>query len=216
MHRLSDGKATRLIEPSMGGHISGRGFKNPGWALVSVDINRGGSSGYYYATQLFEVKLDGSGTIRHFGYARTSCTTYDNYPFGSVSPDGKKVAFNSDWLFEKGSGDALAYVSEYAERTTDVDEFEGKSRQMSFELMQNYPNPFNPTTLINYRLKEEGMTKLVVYNVLGQKVKVLINENMRAGSYSTPFNGSSLPSGLYFYKLETKNQIRVKKMMLIK
>ena len=217
MARLSDGKYTRLLQPNIGGHVCGRGCNNPGWALVSTDINIGGTTGYYYATQLFEIKLDGSGTIRHFGYARSSCTTYDNYPMGSVSPDGKKVIFNSDWKFgESTGGDAVAFISEYVARPTGVDESERSNRQMTFELEQNYPNPFNPTTTINYTLRTEGMTKLAVYNILGQEVKVLINENMKAGSYSTPFDGSNLSSGMYFYKLQSNNQVEVKKMLLLK
>ncbi len=212
MSRLSDGKYTRLLEPNIGGHISGRGFNNPGWALVSTDIN----SKFKYATQLFEIKLDGSGTIRHFGYARSSCTTYSNYPMGSVRQDGKKVIFNSDWDIFGSGGNALAYISEFVTRPTDVNESESNNVQMDFLLEQNYPNPFNPTTIIDFKLKVEGMTKLVVYNILGQEVKVLLNENMRAGLYSVPFNGSNLPSGIYFYKLESNNQMQVKKMLLIK
>ncbi len=212
MSRLSDGKYTRLLQPNIGGHICGRGFNNHGWALVSTDINKE----FHYDTQLFEIKLDGSGIIRHFGYARSSCTTYDNYPMGSVSPDGKKVIFNSDWKYGTGSGNAVAYISDYRE-ITDVDEMGGNySRKMEFELSQNYPNPFNPTTVINFTLRKEGMTKLVIYNSLGQEVKILLNENMQAGLYSVPFSGSSLSSGVYFYKLESNNQMQVKKMLLIK
>ncbi len=216
MSRLSDGKFTRLLEPNIGGHISGRGFRNPGWALVSTDINHGGITNYYYATQLFEVKLDGSGTIRHFGYARSSCIY--NYPMGTVSPDGKKVLFNSDWKFGTGSGgNSVAYISEYKARPTDVQELSNnKYLEINFRLSQNYPNPFNPTTMINYSLPTDGMTKLSIYNILGQEVKVLINEHMRAGSYTTPFDGSSLSSGVYFYKLQSKNQVQVKKMLLLK
>ncbi len=211
MHRLSDGVSTRLISPSLGGHISGRGFNNPGWALVSNDINPGS-----YNTEIFEVKLDGSGIIRHFGHARSSCTTYANYPMGSVSPDGKKVIFNSDWDIYGSGGNAVAYISEYRE-VTDIDEEGLNSKgEMEFKLSQNYPNPFNPTTTINFKLRVEGMTKLVVYNILGQEVKVLLNENMRAGLYSVPFNGSSLTSGVYFYKLQSNNQVKVKKMLLLK
>ena len=86
----------------------------------------------------------------------------------------------------------------------------------SFSLLQNYPNPFNPTTVINFTLGAEGMTKLVVYNSLGQQVKVLLNENMKVGSYSVPFNASNLTSGVYFYKLQSNNQVEVKKMLLLK
>ena len=84
------------------------------------------------------------------------------------------------------------------------------------ELYQNYPNPFNPTTIINFRLRTEGMTKLVVYNILGQQVKVLLNENMQAGSYSVPFVASNLTSGVYYYKLQSNNKMEIKKMLLIK
>jgi hypothetical protein len=212
MYRLSDGAATRLIDPSLGGHISGRGFRNPGWALVSLDINPGS-----YATELFEVKLDGSGIIRHFGHSRSSCTTYDNYPMGSVSPDGKKVIFNSDWLYGTGNGgDAVAFISEYREITDVEDADRDCMKNMEFELSQNYPNPFNPKTTIKFNLKIGGLTKLTVYNILGQQVNVLINENLRAGLYTVPFDGSHLSSGTYFYKLESNNHIEIKKMLLIK
>ena len=87
---------------------------------------------------------------------------------------------------------------------------------VKFELSQNYPNPFNPTTVINYSLNKDGMTKLVVYNILGQEVKVLLNENMRAGLHSVPFDASNLTSGVYFYKLQSNNKMEIKKMLLIK
>ncbi len=211
MARLSDGKYTRLLAPDFSGHISGRGFGNPGWALVSTDID-------FNHTQLFEIKLDESGIIRHFGYARSSCTTYDNYPMGSVSPDGKKVIFNSDWKYGTGSGgNAVAFISEYKEGITGIEESGDLDiSKRSFTLLQNYPNPFNPTTIIDFSLQAEGMTKLVVYNVLGQEIKVLLNENLSAGAYSVPFNGSNLSSGIYFYRLKSNNMIQSKKMLLIK
>jgi hypothetical protein len=85
-----------------------------------------------------------------------------------------------------------------------------------YVLEQNYPNPFNPTTVINYSLPKSGMVRLSVFNILGQEVKVLVNREMGTGSYSTEFNGSNLSSGIYFYKLESNNQIQVKKMLLLK
>ncbi len=212
MSRLSDGKFTRLLETDgFGGHISGRGLHNPGWALVSTGIYPGASN-----TEFFEVKLDGSGIIRHFGHARSTCTTYANYPMGCVSPDGKKVIFNSDWDYGGSGGDALAYISEYRE-ITDINENGLSSKEkMEFKLSQNYPNPFNPKTTINFTLRKESMTKLIVYNVLGQEVKVLINEKMRAGLYSVPFYAGNLSSGVYFYKLQSNNKTEIKKMLLLK
>jgi hypothetical protein len=85
-----------------------------------------------------------------------------------------------------------------------------------FNLKQNYPNPFNPSTRINYSVKETGLVKLSVYNLLGEVVSVLVNQNQEAGSYDVKFDASNIQSGVYFYKLESGNQVETKKMMLIK
>jgi len=87
---------------------------------------------------------------------------------------------------------------------------------VKFELKQNFPNPFNPTTNINYSLDKAGMVTLSIYNVLGQKVAVLINNDQVAGNHSFTFNALDLPSGTYFYRLEANNQTFVKKMLLLK
>lgn len=86
----------------------------------------------------------------------------------------------------------------------------------SFELDQNYPNPFNPLTSIRFNLPMDSNVKLTVFNVLGQEVAELINENITAGYHSVNFDGSSLNSGIYFYQLETNNFTQIRKMMLVK
>ena len=86
----------------------------------------------------------------------------------------------------------------------------------SFELFQNYPNPFNPTTNIKFKLEKSGLVTLNVYNVLGQKVVNLVNEELNFGTHQVSFDASSLSSGVYFYKLESGKQTNVKKMMLLK
>lgn len=83
-------------------------------------------------------------------------------------------------------------------------------------LCQNYPNPFNPTTTINYQLPVNSFVELTIYDVLGNVVGTLVNEKQKAGSYSVDFNATSLPSGIYFYKLVTDNFSETKKMVLIK
>ncbi|MFZ1289822.1 MAG: T9SS type A sorting domain-containing protein [Melioribacteraceae bacterium] len=85
-----------------------------------------------------------------------------------------------------------------------------------FSLFQNYPNPFNPTTKIRYFIPKDGEVEINIYNVLGQKVKELVNENMKAGKYETTFNGSNLSSGVYIYRIEAANFVQSKKMMLLK
>ena len=75
---------------------------------------------------------------------------------------------------------------------------------------------FNPNTIISYSLPSSSNIKLVVYNTLGQTVKVLDSGFKQAGNYSVNFNASALPSGIYFYKLEAGQFSQIKKMMLIK
>jgi Secretion system C-terminal sorting domain len=86
----------------------------------------------------------------------------------------------------------------------------------NFILYQNYPNPFNPATTINYSLVKEGFVKLTVYNAIGSKVAMLVNEYKHAGNYSVQFNGSNLASGIYLYRLESGNYSSAKKIILMK
>jgi len=83
-------------------------------------------------------------------------------------------------------------------------------------LNQNYPNPFNPVTNINFTIPESGKTILKVYNILGQEVAKLLNRNLPAGKYEVQFDATQLASGEYFYSLESKNELIVRKMIIIK
>jgi hypothetical protein len=85
-----------------------------------------------------------------------------------------------------------------------------------YYLSQNYPNPFNPLTKITYSIKEAGLVKLRVYDILGSEVATLVNEEKLAGSYEVNFDGSKLSSGVYFYQLKADNFINSKKMLLLK
>lgn len=89
-------------------------------------------------------------------------------------------------------------------------------RPNSFELKQNYPNPFNPSTVISYTVPFNANVELGVYNVIGQKVAVLVNCQQNVGNYNVKFDASGLPSGIYIYKLKAGNTNISKKMILIK
>jgi len=86
----------------------------------------------------------------------------------------------------------------------------------NFSLSQNYPNPFNPTTKINFALPKSGLVSLKVYDMLGKEVATLVNEVKSAGTYAVDFNGASLSSGMYFYKISVNGFSDVKKMLMIK
>ena len=85
-----------------------------------------------------------------------------------------------------------------------------------YALDQNYPNPFNPTTTIRFALPKSGYTRLRVYNILGQLVATLVDENMKAGYYTIRVDARRWSSGLYFYTIHSGKYTQVKKMLFIK
>jgi len=85
-----------------------------------------------------------------------------------------------------------------------------------YELKQNYPNPFNPTTKIVYNIPNDGLVTLTVYDILGNEVENLVNENQKAGSYEINFDGSKLASGVYICKFNAGNYSNSVKMLLLK
>jgi hypothetical protein len=91
----------------------------------------------------------------------------------------------------------------------------------SYTLAQNYPNPFNPSTTIKYDMKAKGIVTLKVYNVAGQLVRTLANSVKDAGSYTVTWDGKNdrggaVASGIYFYKMETKDFSQTKKMVMLR
>jgi hypothetical protein len=85
-----------------------------------------------------------------------------------------------------------------------------------YRLYANYPNPFNPTTTISFDLKESGFVRLRIFDVTGRQVAELVNSSLNAGHYREVFDAKNLPSGLYFYRLETPRFWDMKKMILLK
>jgi len=85
-----------------------------------------------------------------------------------------------------------------------------------FSLEQNYPNPFNPITTIGYVLQEKSNAKLTLLNALGEEIAVIVNEEQDKGYHKVEFNGSNLPSGVYFYRIQAGNFIETKKLILLR
>lgn len=98
--------------------------------------------------------------------------------------------------------------------TTIVDDFEKSLNE--FLLYQNYPNPFNITTKIAYKIPEGGNVKLMIYDVLGNEVAELVNENKDEGNYTINFDASNIPSGVYIYTFRVNDFTASKKMTVLK
>jgi len=85
-----------------------------------------------------------------------------------------------------------------------------------YSLSNNYPNPFNPATTIKYQIPEISFVVLKVYDVLGNEITTLVNEEKSIGSYKVEFDATGLPSGTYFYRIQAGNFVETKKMVLMK
>ena len=85
-----------------------------------------------------------------------------------------------------------------------------------FNLYQNYPNPFNPSTKIYYTIRNTQFVTIKVYDVLGKEIATLVNEEKSAGNHEVNFNAAQITSGVYLYRLQAKNYVETKKMIVIK
>jgi hypothetical protein len=134
------------------------------------------------------------------------------YSFADVSPKEGKYQYRLKQIDFNGSFEYSNVVEVIVQEPNE------------FSLSQNYPNPFNPSTKIKYQIphitfrqaQSHILVTLKVYDVLGNEIETLINEEKPTGSYEVNFSASELPSGVYFYQLRTGNYIDTKKMVLIK
>ena len=99
---------------------------------------------------------------------------------------------------------------------SDVEENENQAVTSSFLLEQNYPNPFNPNTKIKYSIQQSSDVIIKIFDILGNEITTLVNEEKPSGSYEVEFNATSLPSGIYFYQLLAGSFVETKKMILMK
>ena len=90
------------------------------------------------------------------------------------------------------------------------------SMPLTYELSQNYPNPFNPVTTISYAIPNAGKVEITIYDIRGRIVKTLLSTYKEPGRYTVKFDGKSLSSGLYIYRLEGGDFITQRKMILVK
>ncbi len=203
---------------------------------VDKDLFIGESAGF--PGRVFNGKIN---EIRVWNIARTQQEIQSTMNTGLspeyyLTPDSGLVGY---WKLDEGSGQTAADLSYYANNATlgtsaNPDSSdpawveanililnvngENKNSQvpMHYNLSQNYPNPFNPSTEIRFQIANSGLVTLKIYDVLGREVKTLVNEYKPAGIYNIKFDASNFPSGVYFYKLTSKNFSTVKKMILLK
>jgi hypothetical protein len=134
---------------------------------------------------------------------------------GEYSLSDVRVDVGSRYFYKLESVSTSGFLRQYNSISVTVQVPE------KFELHQNYPNPFNPVTMIKYEIPKPGKVVVRVYNVLGQEVKTLVNEDKPAGFHSIRWNGTNnsgirVSSGMYIYRIIYGNNVISKKMVLLK
>lgn len=131
-------------------------------------------------------------------------TEVHNYSFVDESPQSGKYQY----ILKQIDFDGMFTYSNIIEVTVDA--------PTKFSLEQNYPDPFNPSTTFRYSIPNESKVVIKVYDILGNEMETLVNEEKPAGTYEVEFDGTGLPSGIYFYQLKTGKFLETKKMVLLK
>lgn len=162
------------------------------------------------SAQNAQVKVDGATVLSTFTLDSKADSTGTNALSDAFSMTG-----GSHTVQLAGSQVNVDFVQLIKETISSVRSDRNKLPQ-GFALEQNYPNPFNPATAINFSVGKLSHVELTVYNVLGQKVAMLINQRMQPGSYRVTWNAANIPSGLYFYTMKVDNLKVTRKMMVIK
>lgn len=150
--------------------------------------------------------VDGEGRFSSIGYVPGKGTTL--FPSYYIYTDQAVATGNYEYRLRQVDYDGTTSYSDVVSVNVD--------QPITYDLTQNYPNPFNPSTMIKYSLAQNGMVKLAIYNVLGERVATLVNEVQKAGRYEVKFDAAQFSSGIYFYRLESGDFTAVKKMILMK
>ena len=199
--------------------LSGRTLQNSADLGFYNDIN--GNTGNFGVQSFMEdfVQWGGSGQGRE-----SVAVSKGIWPAGDFVPtpaDGHSLEYDgdgnasSDWFDQ----DNPTIGSENGVLTSVESDLAGVPD--GFNLAQNYPNPFNPSTQINYAIARSGRTQLEIFNILGAKVRTLINQTQPGGNYSVRWDGTNdtgeiLPSGVYVYQLRIGTFMAMRKMLLVK
>lgn len=172
------------------------------------------TGGYGYNAAVFGdycyVAAEGTG-VRAINISTPASPVEDGY-YDDV-PESRGVVADGKYIYSTEKLDGLAVYAN--DLLTSVGHEKGFVPE-AIALHQNYPNPFNPSTNITIELRERSFVSLEVFNALGQRIGVLLNKHLPAGTVTIPFEGSSLSTGVYLYRLQANGVTLSKKMMLVK
>ena len=171
----------------------------------------GESIGFYGSNDYATIKINSDGAME-------SILRYDagyDQPIDVVT-DGLGHIYVTGYTMNDYDAYAVCTTIKYTDNSaTDIESYSDALPDI-FLLEQNYPNPFNPTTTIKYSIPEMSKVSLILFNLLGEEIITLVNDEKPAGNYSVNLNAANLPSGVYFYRIHAGNFVETRKMILLK
>ncbi len=198
---------------------SGTMFENPGYGSSIDDImyaDKGNGVGFL---KYFELIRTNSSTTDYYGYQQTVVEQRVDWVPAWPLPELTAMQYSNSAIKTGGTdglpiGDPGWFTNGYTPTGVEAQTIQVPNK---FALYEAYPNPFNPSTSIKFSLDQAGFVSLKIYNVIGQLVKTIAeNEFKNKGEYTINVNMSNLNSGVYFYTLSQENQQLTKKMILMK
>lgn len=209
-----------FINDSQKAIVAGGDFE---YGVQICKTSNGGLNWNYSSLQLFgqaysiDFRTAGEAWMP-LGYARSWAVSYDKGLSWISIPATDSAELYSVAFTDSLHGWAVGnngVILKYVPTTVQISNINSPAESL-FLLSQNFPNPFNPNTIINYQLTIMNFVSLKIYDLLGNEIKILVNELQSTGSYCVKFDGSNLPSGIYFYELKTGNFSETRKMLLLK
>jgi hypothetical protein len=192
-----------LITTDNGTTWTATGLTNKDVLSLATTPARGGAGG----TNLF------AGTRSGVYLSTSNGTSWSAVDSGLTKRNVPSLAVSGSNLFA-GTTEAGVWRRPLSEMITSAEE--RKPLPVDFRLAQNYPNPFNPSTTIKYELPKSTVVRLSVFDMLGREVCVLVDERRDAGVHEVKFDGSSLASGVYLYRLQAGDYVQAKKFVVLK
>ena len=146
------------------------------------------------------------------GIVVTAINSTSNNPFTLTAPSAGTYKVNAGYKSPSRRWDSTTVTI----ALTDIGENLIESTPHTFKLNNNYPNPFNPSTKISYSIPKQSKVTLKIFDIIGNEISTVVNEEKPVGIYEVEFDASKLVSGVYFYKLQAGNFIETKKMILLR
>jgi hypothetical protein len=201
---------TNLFAGTLGGGVLLSTNNGTNWAPVNTGLT---------STQILSLAVSGTNIFAGTDYGGVCLSTNNGTSWTAVSTGLTYTSIQSLAIFGTnifaGTYPSGVWIRPLSQMLTSV-ETSLTNFPSHFSLAQNYPNPFNPATTISFTVPSKSFVSLKIFDALGREVSVLLSEELLAGGYSRQWDAATLPSGIYFYRLQCSSFTETKKLVLLR